>query len=176
MSDQQSSARTAVRRFAPVLLLASIGLNLFFIGWLAGSGFRPHHLFFTDWLAGSGFRPHPPPPPMGGHFVMLERDLEGRLSPEGMAKVGALLRDIDAGMRSQFDASETLRRQLHAILVAEQFDGDGFIRAVEALNAGRAKLDGDVARRVTEVMASLSARDRAIFANALLSMPPGPLG
>jgi uncharacterized membrane protein len=159
MNDQPTPTHNAVRRFAPVLLLASFGLNLFFAGWLAGSGFRGH-----------------PPPPMDGRFGMLEHQLEGRLSPEGMAKVGALLHDIDTGMRSQFDAGESLRRQLHALLTAEQFNGDDFVHAVDALNVGRAKFDNNVARRVAEVMAGLSARDRAIFADAVLSMPPGPLG
>jgi len=160
MTDQPTRTHDAVRRLAPVLLLVSLGLNLFFAGWLAGSGFR--------W--------HPPPPPMDGRFGMLERQLEGRLSPEGMAKVGALLRDIDTGMRNQFDAGESLRRQLHALLTAEVFNGDDFVRAVDSLNVGRAKFDNDVARRVAAVMAGLSARDRAIFADAVLSMPPGPLG
>lgn len=160
MKDQQPPTRDAVRRFAPALLLASLGLNLFFAGWLAGSGFRPH----------------PPPPPMGGRFGMLERQLEGRLSPDGMAKVDAMLRDIDAGMRTQSDAGEILRRQLRMILVAEQFNGDNFVRVLDALNAQREKFDKDVARRVVDVMASLSPRDRTIFADAVLSMPPGPLG
>ncbi len=160
MTDQQPPpTRNAVRRFIPAVLLASLSLNLFLAGWLAGSGFRPPLL-----------------PPMGGPFRSLERRLEGRLSPDGMAKIGALLGAMDAGMRRQFDARDAMRRKLHAILITEPFDREGFVAALTELNAGRAQFDGEVSRRVAEVVATLSVHDRAIFADEVLALPPGPLG
>lgn len=159
MTDQPT--RSAIRRMLPAILLVSLGLNLFFLGWLAGSGFRPHGL---------------PPPPMGGPFRSLERQLAGRLSPEGMTKVGDLLHELEAGMREQFDAGDAVRRQLHSILTAETFSRDDFIRTIGVLTAGRTKFDNESAQRVADVVAKLSARDRAAFADAVLSIPPGPLG
>jgi len=158
MIDHNPPTSGAAQRLIPLALLVSLGLNLFFAGWLFGSGFRPH------------------PPPMGGPFHVLEHQLEGRLSPDGMAKVGGLLRELEAGMHGQFDSGDALRRRLHATLVAEPFNRDDFMRAADALSAGRAKFDNNAAQRVADVLAALSATDRASFADALLSLPPGPLG
>jgi uncharacterized membrane protein len=156
MTDAAAPGRNSPR-LTRIALLGSLGLNLFFAGWWFGGAMRP-----------------PPPGPHGMHD--LDRMLRGRLSADGMSKVDGLLRQVDSGFRQQFGEMEAVRRQLHAILVTETFDSDAFIKALEALNANRAKFDSNMTRHIADIVGSLSAEDRRILADTVLSLPPGPLG
>lgn len=157
MVDQFLQGRFITQRFVPIALLCSIGLNVFFVGAWVGAGLR---------------RPLLPPP--GGPLWELERQLQGRLTPDGMHKVDSLIQEIDAGLRHQFDASEALRRQLHIILVSEPFNSSAFLQRLNQLNDGRASFDSGMAKHIAELIASLSPDDRRLFADAVLSMPPRP--
>jgi uncharacterized membrane protein len=158
MNDQREPKRVAPQRLMQFALLGSLGLNLFFAGWGLGVGLRP------------------PPPGRGGPFGGLEHELRGRLSPDGMSKVESLIGDIDAGFRREFGASDSIRQELHAVLIAEPFSSNDFMRTLGQLNARRTDFDSTMARRIAEFVAGLSPEDRRIFADAVLRMPPGPLG
>jgi uncharacterized membrane protein len=159
MNDQGEPKRITPQRMIYLALLASLGLNLFFAGWWVGAGLRP-----------------PPPHEPGGPLHELEHRLQGRLSPAGMSAVERLIEEIDAGFRHQFDAGDAIRRQLHQILISEPFKPEDFVRTLGELTAGRSSFDSTVAQRVAAFAAGLSPEDRRIFADAILAMPPGPLG
>lgn len=161
MNDQRAPGRVTPPWLIKVALLASLGINLFFAGWVLGVGLRPP--------------PHGPGGP-GGPFGPLEHELRGRLSPDGMTKVDRLIAEIHAGFRREFGASEGIRDRLHTILITEPFNSAEFVRTLEELNAGRASFDSQTTRHIADFVASLSPQDRGIFADAVLRMPPGPLG
>ena len=104
------------------------------------------------------------------------RRLQGKLSADGMSKVDGLLQQIHSGFRRQFEQTESVRRQLHSILVTEPFDADAFSRTLEALNANRTRFDSDMSQDIVAAVRALSPDDRRILADAVLSLPPGPLG
>jgi hypothetical protein len=60
--------------------------------------------------------------------------------------------------------------------VTEPFDSNAFLRLLDQLNIDHAHFDGDMSRHIARIVASLSPEDRRVFADAVLSMPPGPLG
>lgn len=159
MNEGGSGGGALTRRFVPIALLCSLGINLFFAGTWVGGGLR-----------------RPPFPPPGGPLWELERQLRGRLSPDGMSKVAGVFRQVDAQARQRFDAGEAIRRQLHALLVTEPFDADAFMKQLQALNGDRAGFDSEMSRRIVALVSALSPEDRRLFADAVLSMPPGPLG
>jgi uncharacterized membrane protein len=126
-------------------LLASLGLNLVFVGLLAGAVFRG-----------------PPPPPMPGlwHYA--------RALPEPHRReLGRALRE---SRRDWIGPREALRGQkaaMAAALTAEPFDAN----AVAAVLASETRLVGDLSARGRELLleeiARMSPADRAAYAEAL---------
>ncbi len=107
---------------------------------------------------------------------MLERQLRGRLSPDGMTKVAGLISDIDSEFRQQIGANDTIRRRLHIILITEPFNSADFVRTLGVLQTARSHFDSEMNARIATVVERLSPEDRRIFADAVLTLPPGPMG
>ncbi|MEW6639379.1 MAG: periplasmic heavy metal sensor [Pseudomonadota bacterium] len=124
----------------PIVLLASLGANLFLAGWLLG---------------GHSMRP-PPPPPMD-HF---DDQIHERLSADG-AKI---MRTAFETIRRRFEAhgaeARAARERQMAVLKAEPFNPDDYVAALQSArterDAERALADQEIARAI----ALLSAEDR----------------
>jgi len=177
MHSQQTTRRGRATRFR-VVLLASIGFNLFLAGWWIGSVARPTmHRFWP----GPGFGesgPLPPPDvgwgpgPRRAPPATLTRQLEGKLSAEGMREVTGLLEVIDSHFVRRLKASSAQRERTRALLAADVFDADAFARVLQNLQAQRSAGDAELARRVTDTVGRLSSADRKALAQVTLLVPP----
>lgn len=141
-----------------ILLLASIGLNLFFAGLTIGARLPP-------WGE---------PPGAGAPHRTFDH-LRRALSEDGYKTVGRLMRDIEARRHQQFQATEPLRARLRTALTAQPFDREAFAKSLVDLNGeiarDRAALDSEIA----EAIARLSVEDRRQLADFPL-LPPPPHG
>lgn len=138
-------------------LLASLGLNLFFAGWLLGARVVP-------WGFG------PPPGPM----QRVSERLRYSLSEDGFRIVNDVLRRLDADMARHFRDTAPLRDAVKNALAAAPFDRAVFTAALADLNAEVARHSAELNARVADVVALLSAEDRRRLAE--LTIPPPPLG
>jgi uncharacterized membrane protein len=157
MSSASSSWSGPVR----IVLVASLGLNLFFLGWLVGGVFGPAH---------RGLRP--PPPPLPPLHLMADR-LRGTMSADGMAKIDALIRDLDTRFVQRISATERSRTRIKELLAAPDFDAAAFASALAEFHAETETDRADVDRRITDVIARLSPDDRRKLADVTLAFRPG---
>jgi uncharacterized membrane protein len=153
--------QTSSRLFNPtsfrVVLIASLGLNLFFAGWLVGARVVP-------WGFG------PPPGPM----QRMSEDLRRTLSDEGFKIISRLVHELETNRARQFDGTGPQRDKFKAALTAEPFDRDALAKVLNDLNAEisrhRAELDGGI----VDAVARLTPEDRRRLAE--LPLPPPPPG
>jgi uncharacterized membrane protein len=141
-------------------LIASLGLNLFFVGWLVGGMFGPGR-------GGYG----PPPLPLPPLHLMAER-LRGSLSDEGMAKIEALIQELDSRFARRISATEQARSRIKSQLAAEPFNADAFADALAAMHVDGEKDRAMIDRRIAEVFAALSPQDRRKVSDVTLTFPP----
>jgi uncharacterized membrane protein len=161
MSLFPSSASGLVR----IGLVASLGVNLFFLGWLAGGVVGPDR-----------GRPGPPPPPLPPLHLMADR-LRGSLSPGGMAKIEALIRELDDRFARRISDTEQSRARIKALLGEESFDPAGFVAALGEVHAETGRDRAEVDQRIADVIAQLSIDDRRKLAAVNVAFPPrGPAG
>jgi hypothetical protein len=158
-------------RLLPVVLLVSLGVNLF----LAGS-----------W-DGTLMRPEFPPPPRPRHPQELVRDLQGRVGSDTLAKVEAAIADADRRIRTGPADPRRMEEALREILARDTFDGAAFLAAIDRFLDGRTENDKAIARHLAEVLAGIPLADRKVLAEVVLrpgarppfgpppgGMPPGP--
>jgi uncharacterized membrane protein len=142
------------RRTLLIVLFASLALNLFAIGAIAGAGL-------------TGWRPHGfggGAPPRGGGMGSVGRVL----SPEHREEWRTLLRAQATGSGAQLRQARMLRRGAWMRFATDPMDAPGILADLEKsrdLEAqGRAALD----QQIVSFAATLPADERVKFANALL--------
>jgi len=145
------------RRWLRWALIASLGLNLVFVGLLAGAAFRG-----------------PPPPPMPGLWKYA------RVLPEPYRRdLGRALRDSRPDWAGPREALRRQRESMAAALTSEPFDP----AAVSEVLAQETRLSGELSARARELLiaeiARMSPEERAAYAEALRREPehgprPGP--
>lgn len=136
-------------------LVASIALNLFLVGWLAG-----------------GFLNRPPFGLQLRHS-MIER-LDGRLSREGFRRVEPQLRafqDVADGGMADFGR---LRRQLQQSAGSANFDAEAMRRDLAGLSQARNAQDSRFSERIVAILQDLDPADRAVFVESVFPPMPNP--
>jgi hypothetical protein len=143
------------------VMLVSLGINLFLAGSWVGTLMRP-----GGW----------PPPPRPGPLQSVAHDLQGRITPDSMAKVEALIAEIDRRIRSGPADPGRLEEQVRNLLRADGFDAATFTGTVDQFITTRTENDRAIARRIAEVVAGMPVADRKVLADVVLRPrgPPGP--
>lgn len=143
------------------VVVVSLGINLFLAGSWVGTLVRP-----GGW----------PPPPGPRPLQNLAHDLQGRVAPDSLAKVEALIGEVDRRIRSGPADPHRLEEQVRGLLGADTFDAATFIRAVDQFITARTENDRAIAQRIAEVVAGMPVADRKVLAEVVLRPrgPPGP--
>jgi uncharacterized membrane protein len=139
------------------LLVASLGLNLFFAGWLVGARVVP-------WGFG------PPPDPMR----QISEHLRRTLSDEGFRAVDQLIGMLDRRRERDFDRMGELRGRLKQLLTQATFDRDAFSQVFKDMNAEMAGGRAEIDELIVDTVARLSPEDRRRLSE--LPLPPPPPG
>lgn len=141
-------------------LLASVALNLFLLGGIAGALLLgPSPLRFPGQGGGpEDFRP-------------------GRLlSPAGRELLFRLRREERDQLRPQLDALRSARAAIEAAFAADPFDRPALDAAQVQMQVAEQGLTQAMGERVVKLAESLSAEDRKAFAATLRRLPMGPPG
>jgi uncharacterized membrane protein len=132
-------------------LIASVGANLFFSGWLLGDH------------SANALRLPPPPRPFAAH-------LSSALSPQG----AEIMRVTFGKMRERFEANFDEIRAEHArkekLLSADPFDRPAFLAELKAERDERADDEAEANEIFSSGLAQLSLEDRRKL--AALRLPP----
>lgn len=141
-------------------LIASVALNLFLLGGIAGA-----------LLLGP---PHPRFPGQGG---APEDFGPGRLlSPAGRELLFRLHREERDQLRPQLGALRGARAAIEAAFAANPFDRTAFDAAQVQMQAAERGLSQAMGERLVKLAESLSAEDRQAFAKTMQRLPKGPPG
>lgn len=138
--------------FIRILLLASLGLNLFLAGWWMGDVFevrRPPRLSFSERLARA-------------------------LPAETMARIAPAAAEVDQLLRQGFSEREQTLEQLKALSRKEPLAREEFDKLIAALAAQRARAEQVLWRRVGEVFVSLTPAERAAVTDVIFPYPREP--
>jgi uncharacterized membrane protein len=153
--------QTSSRLFNPtsirIGLVASLGLNLFFAGWLVGARVVP-------WGFG------PPPGPM----QRMSEDLRRSLSDDGFKIISGLVRELESSRTRQFDRTGPQRDKFKTALTAEPFDRDAFAKVLNDLNTDISRRRAELDNEIVNAVARLTLEDRRRLAE--LPLPPPPPG
>lgn len=137
--------------FVPLVLVASVGANLFFAGWILG-GHSVHAL-----------REPRPPAPFAEH-------VRAALSPQG----AEIMRATFGKMRERFEANFDEIRAQHArkekLLGADPFDRAAFLAEIKIERAERADDEAEANEIFSDGIGQLSLEDRRKLAT--LRLPP----
>lgn len=147
-------ARSHGGRARGVALVASVALNLFLIGWIAG-----------------GWTRSPPPPP--GPGAMLER-LQARLTPDGLKRVATDLASLDRDAADVGRAFDAAGAAVVAAAGAAPFDEAAVRAALTAMSDTRRDADRRMTDRLLAVLGRLDTADRIGLADALFGRRPPP--
>jgi uncharacterized membrane protein len=139
------------RNLVPLVLVASVGANLFFAGWILG-GHSIHAL-----------REPPPPAPFAEH-------VRAALSPQG----AEIMQTTFGKMRERFEANFDEIRAQHArkekLLGSDPFDRAAFLAEIKIERAERADDEAEANEIFSDGIAQLSLEDRRKLAT--LRLPP----
>jgi uncharacterized membrane protein len=141
------------------LLVASLGLNLFFAGWLVGARVVP-----------LGFGP--PPGPMH----QISEHLRQTLSAEGFRAVDRLIGVLDRRRERDFGRVGELRGRLKELLTQPTFDRDAFLQVFKDMNAEMSRGRAEADELIVDTVARLSPEDRRRLSELPLPPPPPGLG
>lgn len=149
------------------VVLVSLGINLFLAGSWVGTLMRP-----GGW----------PPPPGPRPLQNVAHELQGRITPDSLAKVETLIAEIDRRIRSGPADPRRLEEQVRSLLGADTFDAATFTGTVDQFITTRTENDRAIARRIAEVVAGMPVADRRVLAEVVLrprgpppgDQPPGP--
>jgi uncharacterized membrane protein len=155
---ERTPLRALLPKWGRAALVVSLGLNLFFAGWLFG-------VWASPWRYG-------PPPP--GPMQRLSERLRHSLSEDGYRIVNDVIRDFDADNARHFRDTAPLRDAVKTALAAKDFDRAAFASTLADLNAEVARHSAQLNVRIADAMAKLSSDDRQRIAE--LTLPPPPLG
>ena len=142
-------------------LIASVALNLFLLGGIAGALLLgpPRH----------GFPGHG-----GGHEGLGEPG--HRLSPAGQQALRALHEGDREALRPQVEALQAARQAMAQAFAAEPFDPAALAAAQARMLATEQALGAAMGARISRLAATLSAEDRQAFAQNMRRLPMGPPG
>jgi uncharacterized membrane protein len=148
-----------------IILLVSLGLNLFLGGYLAGA-------FLNRSM-------HPPNSGPGGppRLQSIADRVRGQISADGVQKIDGLIAEIEGIFRKRGPGggSGDVRSQLEKIVSDDVFDQKAFLDVIDRMNIARTTSDREIANHVASVLSQLSPKDRRILAAAVLNqMPPPP--
>ena len=139
------------RNLVPLVLVASVGANLFFAGWILG-GRSVHAL-----------RGPPPPAPFAEH-------VRASLSPQG----AEIMRTTFGKMRERFEANFDEIRAQHVrkekLLGTDPFDRAAFLAEIKTERAERADDEAEANEIFSDGIGQLSLEDRRKLAT--LRLPP----
>lgn len=152
IEDHRTGGRSWTGRARGWALVASVALNLFLIGWIAGGWTR---------------QPPGPPPP----FALAER-LKSKLSAEGAQRIGADLATLDAEAAALWARFNVAGRAVVAAASAAPFDPAALRAALGGLSEVRAGGEAAMTERLVAVIGRLDAADRRVLAEALFVPPP----
>jgi len=141
-------------------LIASVALNLFLLGGIAGALLLgpPRGPFMDRGMPGEGFGP-------------------GRmLSPAGREQLRKLHQEERDRLRPQLEALRAARMAMEAAFASEPFDRPAFAAAQQQMQAAEQGLTAAMGARVVKLAETLSADDRKAFAKAMGRLPMGPPG
>lgn len=142
-------------------LIASVALNLFLLGGIAGALLLgpPRH----------GFPGHAGPhegPGGPGHS----------LSPAGRQALRALHEGDREALRPQVEALRAARQAIAQAFAAEPYDQAALDAAQAQMLAAEQALGAAMGTRIGRLAATLSAEDRQAFAQSMRRLPMGPPG
>jgi uncharacterized membrane protein len=155
MGGDQGSSHWPKSLSGRSLLVASLGLNLFFAGWLVGARVVP-------WGFG------PPPSPMH----RISDHLRQTLSDEGFRAVDRLIGMLEQRRGRDFVSMGELRERLKDLLTAATFDRVAFSQALKDLNAEMSRGRSEFDEMIVDTVARLSPQDRRRLAEMPLPPPP----
>ncbi|WP_293397109.1 periplasmic heavy metal sensor [Nevskia sp.] len=141
-------------------LIASVALNLFLLGGIAGALLLgpPRGPFMDRGMPPEGFGP-------------------GRmLSPAGRERLHKLHQEDREALRPQLEALRSARKAIETAFAAEPFDRPAFDIAQQQMEAAEQGLAIAMGERVVRLAETLSADDRKAFAKAMGRLPMGPPG
>lgn len=165
MSDAKGPRWGTVAQLRIILLL-SLGLNLFLGGYWLGS-------YLNRSMHSLGPGPGGP-----GRLQAIAERLRGQISPDAMHKIDGLVVEIDTIFRDRRPGGGDVRSQIQQIVADSQFDQQKFMDVIERLNSVRTSSDREIASRIASVLSQLSPQDRRVLANVVLTqiVPPPPPG
>lgn len=136
-----------------LILFASIGLNLIFIGVFIGYGFKG---------CGKGRHPKGPPP-----------ELMAQISPEQQKRVGKLLREMHREGREERREIRKERRKSLEILTAPTFDAEAYRKVMAGLHELQGAKKNQMTETIIELASTLDQSDRQALAAFLARGPKG---
>lgn len=140
--------------FLRIALLVSLGLNLFVIGWWAGEAWRR------------------PQPMQAQQFTVLPI-MDARLSTETMDALRPSLVAMGNLMRQGFQDRAAVFENLIEVVKAEPYDKGKVDELLARLVDDRTSVEKQQWQLVAEMLAKLTAEQRAAFAEVIF-VRPGP--
>lgn len=141
-------------------LIASVALNLFLLGGIAGA-----------LILG------PPPGQFGARGFPPEGFGPGRmLSPAGREQLHKLHQEDRETLRPQLEALHAARLAMTSAFGSEPFDRAAFDVALQQMQAAEQGLSAAMSERVIRLAKALSPDDRKAFAKSMSRLPMGPPG
>jgi len=140
-------------------LIASVALNLFLLGGIAGALLLgpPRH----------GFPGHGGPHEGRG-------GPGGNLSPAGQQALRAQHEGDREVLRPQLEALRSARQEIEQAFAAEPYDPAALAAAQARMLAAEQALGTAMGTRISQLAARLSAEDRRAFARGMRHLPMGP--
>lgn len=165
MSGPETAASPAgARRWLVIGLFASLAVNIFLVGWLAASAFRPAPAPDPRPTAGG------PPPPQPFRFLAARREL----APEQRQAVDKIWRDQRPALREKGEALRASRQALLAALTADALDERALEAAIRDLRARSDEVLELIHRQIVETARILPTDARKKFFAVGFARPEGP--
>jgi|GEM_PF-5916189 len=141
-----------------LLLLVSLGINLFIAGWWVGARFD-----------------RPVLPPFARPFSLAEA-LTRELSPDGQDSVKPMIDRLDSIMRSGFSDRQSIFEALRSLATATSYDSARLHQLLASLPQQRTGSEVTQWQLVGDIFDKLSPADRVRFADVIFLRPGPPQG
>lgn len=141
------------QRFFAIVLVISLGINLFLGGIVVGK-------YFGN-ISEPRFS-HPAPPPMRLKIPWMIESL----SEEGQAKVRPLMRKHRQQIKHKMHRSRQTRHQVHQLLTAPDFNADALSEALAKLSQQRVEAQKTMHAFLVKIASQLSEEDRQRLSEA----------
>lgn len=163
-----AAAPDRAKRWILIGLFASLAVNIFLVGWLAASAFRPGSA--ADGPPPEGPRAGAPPPPTAFRFMPARREL----TAEQRQAVDRLWREQRAEMRQRGEALRAARQTLQRALTADQLDDKALDAAIAELRQRSDAVLGHITAQLAATARLLPADARKKFFAVGFARPEGP--